>query len=79
MKPKVEIHYCQSCGLLPRAVWMAQELLNTFARDLSEVALVPGGTGVFEVRVDSDHVYGRDEDGGFPEPRVIKQALRERI
>ena len=35
------------CGWLPRAAWIAQELLQTFSDDLTEVALVPDkpGTG----------------------------------
>ena len=31
---------------------MAQELLTTFAEKIGEVALAPGHSGVFEIRVD---------------------------
>jgi len=28
--PRVEIEYCTGCRFLPRAAWLAQELLTTF-------------------------------------------------
>lgn len=79
MKPSIEIHYCQSCGMLPRATWLAQELLNTFARDLDAVALRPGGGGVFEVHVDGKCLHSLERDGAFPEPQAVKQIVRKRI
>ena len=45
-QPRVEIEYCTQCRWLLRAAWMAQELLTTFAADLGEVALQPGGRGL---------------------------------
>ncbi|MEU6583198.1 SelT/SelW/SelH family protein [Nocardia sp. NPDC046763] len=50
--PRVAIEYCTQCRWLLRASWMAQELLTTFATDLSEVALIPGEGGVFRITVD---------------------------
>jgi selenoprotein W-related protein len=47
----VRIDYCTKCRFLPRATWLAQELLTTFADELGEIALVPGAGGVFQVRV----------------------------
>jgi selenoprotein W-related protein len=41
------------------------------------VALVPGEGGVFEVRVDGVPVWSRATDGGFPEPTVVKRAVRD--
>src|SRR5439155_3230435 len=51
-RPRAEIVYCTQCRWLPRAAWLAQELLSTFEQELGEVALVPGTGGVFLVRVD---------------------------
>lgn len=80
MTPRLEIEYCTGCRWLPRATWMAQEFLTTFVRELGEVALVPGRTsGIFEVRLDGDVLFSRQEEGRFPEPKEIKQAIRDRI
>lgn len=79
MTPRVEIHYCQSCGFLPRAAWMAQELLAAFERQLGEVALIASDAGVFEIRLNGERLHSRDHEGGFPEPRLMKQAIRERL
>ena len=75
--PRVEIEYCTGCRWLLRAAWTAQELLTTFQAELGEVALVPGTGGVFEVRLDERTVWSRAEEGRFPEPKELKQRIRD--
>ncbi|MGP3967349.1 SelT/SelW/SelH family protein [Streptomyces sp. 6N223] len=75
---RIEIEYCTRCRWLPRAVWLAQELLGTFEADVAEVALVPGTGGVFRVRVDGETVWDRHEQG-FPEPSAVKRLVRDRV
>ena len=54
---------------------MAQELLNTFGQELSEVALIPGTGGVFRIEVDGEMIWDRKQRGGFPEITVLKQLV----
>jgi selT/selW/selH-like putative selenoprotein len=78
-----------SCGfrrrksLIPiwllRAAWMAQELLTTFQDEIGEVALIPGTGGVFEVRVDGESIWSRQQQGTFPEIKQLKQLVRDRV
>ena len=77
--PRLEIEYCTQCRWLPRAVWVAQELLTTFVDDLGEVALVPGKGGVFDVRVDGELIWSRADEGHHAEITELKQRLRDRI
>jgi selenoprotein W-related protein len=58
---------------------MAQELLVTFEGELGEVALRPGEEGVYEVRLDEEVIWSRASDGRFPEPKELKQRIRDRI
>ena len=78
-KPRVEIEYCSQCRFILRASWMAQELLMTFADDLGAVVLVPGTGGIFEVRLNGECLWNKKQVGRFPEPREIKQLIRDRI
>ena len=78
-RPRVEIEYCRQCRWLLRATWMAQELLTTFESELGEVALVPGSSGVFEVRLDRETLFSRSEEGRFPESKELKQRVRDRV
>lgn len=78
-KARVEIEYCTGCRWMLRAAWMAQELLTTFEADLAEVALKPGYGGVFEIRVESQTVWSRAVEGGFPEMKELKQRVRDII
>lgn len=78
-KPRVEITYCTQCRWLLRSAWMAQELLTTFSQELGEVALVPGSGGIFEIRVDDELIWSRAQHGGFPEIKLLKQLVRDRV
>lgn len=78
-RPRIAIRYCPACRWVTRAAWMAQEFLITFGDTLGEVALVPAGQGVFEIWCNEDCLHDRRRDGGFPEPKTIKQMIRDRI
>jgi 3-hydroxyisobutyrate dehydrogenase len=78
-KPHVTILYCTQCNWLLRAGWMAQELLQTFGDALSQVGLIPGTGGVFEIRLDGLLIWERKRDGGFPGPKELKQRIRDVI
>lgn len=56
-----------------------QELLSTFAADLAGVTLVPGVGGVFTITVGDELLWDRKRDGGFPDVKVLKQMVRDRI
>lgn len=80
MKQKITITYCPQCGWLLQAAWMAQELLTTFSQELLEVALRPSElAGVFQIQVDDTIILDRKSFGGFPEPKVLKQLVRDHI
>ena len=76
---QVEIEYCTQCHWLLRAAWMAQELLTTFESDLNRVSLVPGTSGIFEVRLNNEVIFSRKMQQRFPESKELKQLIRDRI
>jgi len=76
---RVVIHYCDQCGWMLRAAWMAQELLTTFRGLIGEITLRPRRGGVFEVSVDDRLVWSRKEQGRFPEVTELKQIVRDQI
>jgi selenoprotein W-related protein len=58
---------------------MAQELLSTFGDELGEVSLVPGTGGVFQIDYDGETLWERKRDGGFPDAKILKQRVRDRL
>ena len=78
-KPRVEIEYCSQCRFILRASWFAQELLSTFGDDLGEVSLIPGTGGIFEIRMNREVLWNKKQQGRYPEPKEIKQLIRDRI
>jgi len=80
MKPEIEIEYWPGCRWLLRAGWTAQELLTTFEAELGAVTLRPSETsGTFQITLNGELVWDRKGDGGFPELKVLKQRIRDRI
>ena len=79
MKHRIAIHYCTRCRWLLRAAWVAQELLTTFEDEIGELVLVPGTGGIFEVRVDGELLWSRQDRGRLPELSELKQLVRDRI
>jgi selenoprotein W-related protein len=78
-RPRIEIHYCRQCQWLLRAAWYAQELLSTFGEQVGEVALIPKTGGVFQVILEGQLVWDRAARNGFPDIKVLKQAIRDGI
>lgn len=78
MQPLVEIRYCPKCRWLTRAAWLAQELLQTFPEEI-RVLLTPADSGSFEILLDGAVLFDRRVAERFPEPKEIKQAIRDHI
>lgn len=77
-KPEVIIVYCPRCNWMLRSAWMAQEILAGFWEQLSRVALEPAEEGGhFSIRVGEQVVWERKLDGGFPNPKELKQRVRD--
>ncbi|KAF8926051.1 hypothetical protein BGZ58_000235 [Dissophora ornata] len=74
--PRVEIEFCTGCKWHLRAGWMAQELLLTFGNAIGELALIPGKSATFIVRVNGVVVFDRKDHGRFPEMKEVKQLVR---
>jgi len=75
----IEIEYCTQCRWLLRSAWLAQELLTTFEGDLQRVSLMPGRGGIFEIRLNGELLFSRQQAQRFPEAKEIKQLVRDKI
>lgn len=58
---------------------MAQELLTTFDEEITELTLVPGKGGIFQIWINDELVWSRQEVGRFPEIKELKQMVRDRV
>ncbi len=80
MKPTITIEYCPKCGWLLRAAWIAQELLTTFTEEVFAVQLIPSEVaGRYTIKVNDTLIWDRKREGHFPEPKEIKQKVRDEI
>jgi len=59
---EVEIEYCVPCGFRDRALDVEQAILGALEQELDSLRLTMGDHGVFQVRVDDETVYDKEED-----------------
>jgi len=62
-----------------RSSWIAQELLSTFDEELSEVSLIPGTGGIFEIELNHKPIWSLSDKGRFPDIKELKKLVRDQI
>ena len=70
---KVVIEFCEPCGYRPRAQQAAARLKE---RAGSEVELMKGVGGVFEVKVDGELKFSKKKTGRFPSDAELDAAVK---
>ncbi len=79
-KYEITIEYCPKCNWMLRAAWLAQEILVTFENELEKVSLKPSAhAGIFMIKIGDYILFDRKTNGGFAEPKVYKQLIRDYI
>ncbi len=74
-RPAIQIEYCTSCNYLPRALWIAAELMPDFQYEVANLTFLPGTKGVFEIKVGDRLIFSKAATGRFPDPDELKQAV----
>ncbi len=78
----LEITYCQPCGHQPRAMDMVNQLLATYGMPLNRkltVSLKPADKGVFDVVLDGQLIFSKNEQGRFPTMDDLKKQLDPKL
>lgn len=58
----VAIEYCVPCGFRERALNVQEAVLNGVEDEIDELSLVMGDHGVFQIRVDEETVFDKEDD-----------------
>lgn len=64
---------------MPRAVSLADKMLNRFKNAVGEVALVPSSGGAFEVSLDGLEVYSKLKTGRFPSESALISDIMAKL
>jgi selenoprotein W-related protein len=78
-QPALSIEYCLECCETLRALHDAEEILMNYEDRLSQLVLIPGENGMFEVAVGDNLVFSKKRLGRHPEEgelvRLVGDAL----
>ena len=77
--PEVVITYCVPCHYQQKALQDADAILKQFGQRLTDLRLIPGDHGIYDVRVDGSLVFSLDKAEHFPEPAELIDAIRARM
>ncbi len=76
---EVTITYCRPCRYQPKAIQDADAILKEFGEELSDLRLVPGADGVYDVEVDGTIVFSLDKAMRFPETAELIREIRAKL
>lgn len=73
----VTVEYCVPCGFRDQALGLQRAILTSLEHELDSVSLVMGDHGVFEVSVDGETVYDKEESA-YDVDEVVR-AVRDHL
>ena len=71
----VIVEFCMQWNYAPKAASFAEELFTHFNRVISKMELIPASGGVFEVTVNGQKIYSKNETGIFPDTEDIIKTI----
>ena len=58
---------------------MAGEILDEYADRISQLVLMPGSGGIFQIRIGDELVYDKKNTGRFPKPGEARELVAARL
>ncbi len=74
----IQITYCRPCRFWGQALQDARALFEQFNQQIDQLKLIAGEDGVYDVKVDDELVFSKDEQGRFPDEGELIRILAER-
>lgn len=78
-KHTVKIEYCVPCDYSDHTLRAAQELVKNYQHVLDEIVLEMGSKGTFEIEVDGDTLFSKQELERHPEPGEVLDRFRQYV
>ncbi len=77
--PEVTIRFCMPCRYQFKAIQDADAILKEFGQQLTDLRLVPGDHGVYDVDLDGKLIFSLDKTLRFPEAGELVEAIRKSL
>ena len=77
--PEITIRFCMPCRYQFKAIQDADAILKEFGQQLTDLRLVPGDHGVYDVDLDGKLIFSLDKTLRFPEASELIEAIRKSL
>jgi len=74
----IEIIYCQPCRYWGQALKDAGSLFQQFNPQINAFQLTAGDDGIYEVKVDGEVIFSKDQHERFPNDDELVRLLQEK-
>lgn len=74
-KFNIKVEFCMQWNFAPKAASFAEEIFTHFRGQIEKMELIPASGGIFEVSVNGEKIYSKDETGVFPTSEEIIAKL----
>jgi selenoprotein W-related protein len=58
---------------------LTTKLLTTYKQEITDLKLIPGGGGCFELSLNGDLIYSKLKTGKFPDEQWVVEAVGARL
>ena len=68
---EVKVEFCMMWHYAPKAASLAAELFTNFRQPIKAMELIPASGGIFEVAVNGEKLYSKNDTGLFPKAAEV--------
>jgi selenoprotein W-related protein len=80
MSFKVSIEYCSICQYTQQVSVLIAEILSLFERKLDSLVILPSKKiGDFEIKLNDQIIFSKQQSGRLPNPGEVEQLLSTRL
>ena len=76
---KISIKYCTQWNHLPRVVTLLTNILSEHKTKISNVEIIPGIDGIFDVYLNDEIIFSRKKEDRMPNELEIENIISDNI
>ena len=76
---KIKVTYCQPCRFYPQVLKDLGDIYTLANKQIDGVELIAGTDGVYDIEIDGQLVFSKDEKERFPEKDELERIVKPKL